>query len=273
MIVVMAAAAVILIVMMVVVLVLLVVVIMAAAVVILIVMMVVVFVLFLFFQPLGFHPGQLGGQRCLAFHGLHQLLAGQLTPGSCDDGGHLVALPQHLNRGIQLRLGNGIGTGQDDGRGGLHLIVVELPEVFGVNLYLTGIHHSHGVAQGYIGTGNLVHGADHIGQLAHAGGLNDNPVGMVLPDDLFQGFSEVTHQGAADTAGVHLGNVDARILQEAAVDSDFSEFILNQYQLLALVALGDHLLDQRGLTGTQKTGININLCHHYTFHKNNRELH
>ena len=244
-----------------------------AAVILLIVMMVVMLVGFLFFQPLGFQTGQLRCQRCLAFHGLHQLLAGQLRPGGGDDGSRLVALPQHLNRGIQLGLGNGIGTGQDDGRGGLHLVVVEFSKVFGVNLDLACIHHSHGVAQSYIGTGNLIHGADHIRQLAHTGGLDDNPVGMVLPDDLFQSLSEVTHQRAADAAGVHLGNVDARVLQESAVDADFTEFILNQYQLLALVALGDHLLDQRGLTGAQKTGVNINLCHNYTFHKINPELH
>ena len=84
---------------------------------------------------------------------------------------------------------------------------------------------------------------------------------MVLIDDLRQRPSEIANQRTADAAGIHLGNVDARILQEAAVNADLAEFILNQNDLLALVGFPDHLLDQSGFAGAQETGINVNFCH------------
>ena len=229
--------------------------------VVIMVMMVVLFLFFLGFQPLGFQLGQLGSQGGLSLHGGDQLLSGELAPGGGDDGSNGVVLPQNLYGSIQLGLGNGIGTGQDDGGGSLHLVIVEFSEVLGIDLDLARIHNSHGIAQGHIRAGDLVHSADHIGQLAHAGGLNDDPIGVVLVDHLGQCLAEVTHQRAADAAGVHLRNIDTGILQEAAVNADLAELILNQHQLLALVALGNHLLDQRSLASAQEAGVNINLCH------------
>ena len=170
-------------------------------------------------------------------------------------------LPQHTYGVVQLELGNGIGAGEDDGGGGFNLVVIELAEVLRIHLDLAGIHHRHGIAQGDIVGGDLVHSADDIGQLAHAGGLNNDPVGGILANHLLQGLAEVAHQGAANAAGVHFGDVDTGILQEAAVDADFAKFVFNQHQLLALVALGNHLFNQCGFTCTQETGININFGH------------
>ena len=84
---------------------------------------------------------------------------------------------------------------------------------------------------------------------------------MVFPDDLGQRLAEVAHQGAADAAGVHLSDVDARILEEAAIDADLTEFILDENQLLACVSLLNHFLDQRGLACAKKTGVDIDFCH------------
>ena len=263
-----AAAVIVIVVMMVVMLILVVIVIMVMMmrmlVIVILVIMVVMMVLmlvFLSFQALGFQPGQLGGKGCLALHGGDQLFAGQLAPGCGDNGGHRVVLPQNFHGGIQLGLGDRIGAGQDDGGCGLHLVVVELAEVLGVDLDFSGIHNGNGVAQSYVRAGDLVHSTDYVGQLAHAGGFDDNPVGVVLVNDLRQSLAKVAHQGAADAAGIHLRNVDAGVLQKAAVNADLAKLILNQHQLLSLVAFRDHLLDQRGFTSAQEAGININLCH------------
>ena len=168
------------------------------------------------------------GQCGLAFHGLQQLLTGQFIPGSGDDGGIGIVLPQHLHSLIQLGLRNGIGTGQDDGGCGLHLVVVEFTEVLHIDLHLAGIHHSNGIAQGHIVGGNLFHSTDDIGQLAYTGRFDDNPVGMVLIYDLGQSLAEITHQTAADAAGVHFGNIDTRVLEETAVDADLTKFIFDK---------------------------------------------
>ena len=81
---------------------------------------------------------------------------------------------------------------------------------------------------------------------------------MVLLDNLSQSLAKITHQTAANTAGVHFGDVDTGILQKTAVNTDFTELIFNEHQLLALVGLRDHLFDQGCFAGTQKAGININ---------------
>ena len=82
--------------------------------------------------------------------------------------------------------------------------------------------------------------------------------------DLAQGLVKVAHQRAADAAGGHLADLHAGILQEAAVDADLPELVFNEYQLLALIGLAEHLLDERGLTGAQKARYNVDFCHKTT---------
>ena len=210
--------------------------------------------------------GKLLSQSSLAFHSGDQLLAGQLTPRGSYDGSFFVMLPEHSYSVIQLILGDGIRAGKDDGRSGFYLVIIELAKVLHVDLDLAGVYHRNGIPKLYIVAGNLLHSADHIAKLAYAGGLDNNPVGRIGGNNLLQSFAEIAHQAAADTAGVHLGNVDSGILQKAAVNADLTKFIFDQHQLLALIAFGDHLFNKGGLTCAQKAGININLCHNSTFH-------
>ena len=78
-----------------------------------------------------------------------------------------------------------------------------------------------------------LYGMDHVGKLADTGGLDDDAVRMIFLYDLFQRGSEIAHQRAADTAGVHLADLNSCILQETAVDTDLTKFIFNQNDLLA----------------------------------------
>ena len=246
------------------------VVVVAAAAALLVVMVVVVsaaavlFVVMVMMVVLLLHLGQLCCQGCLALHGLHYLGSGQGVPGGGDNGGLGIQLPEQLHRLIQLVLGDGVRPGQNDGRSGLHLVIIELTEVLAVGFYLAGVHHRHGIAQGHILAGYLVHRTDDIGKLAYAGGLNHNPVGVVVRNHLGQGLAEVAHQTAADAAGVHLPDVDACILQKAAVNADFAKLVFNQHQLLALVSLLQQLLNEGGFACAQETTVNINFCHNQT---------
>ena len=128
--------------------------------------------------------GKLVCQGGLALHGGGELLAGELTPGGGDDDGLVVVLPQQGDGSIQLGLGDGVGARQDDGGGGLDLVVVELAEVLHIHLDLAGVHHGYGVAQGDLSVHDLLHRADDVGQLAHAGGLDEDAVGVIFRDDL-----------------------------------------------------------------------------------------
>ena len=198
----------------------------------------------------------------LGLHGRHDLLAFQLVPVGGDDGSLGVLLPDHGHGAGDLVLAGGAGAAQDDGVGMADLVVVKLAEVLHVQPDLVHIGHGHKAVQLHIPLGgDALHGLGHVAQLTHAGGLDQDAVRLVLVDDLLQSFAEVAYQAAADAAGVHLGDLDAGLLQKAAVDADLAEFILDEHQLLARVGLGDQLLDERGLAGAQKTGKNIDLGH------------
>ena len=88
---------------------------------------------------------------------------------------------------------------------------------------------------------------------------------MVGLDDLLQGLAEVSHQAAADAAGVQLIDLNAGLTHEAAVDADLAKLVLDQDDLLALERFLDQLFDQRGFAGPQKAGENVDLglvfCH------------
>ena len=84
---------------------------------------------------------------------------------------------------------------------------------------------------------------------------------MKLGEHLLQRVGKVAHEAAADAAGVHLIDLHAGVLEEAAVDGDLTELVFDQHDLFARVGLGDQLFDERGLAGAEKTGENINFCH------------
>ena len=114
---------------------------------------------------------------------------------------------------------------ENDGTGALHLVVVELAEVFHIHLALARVGHRHQVAQGHRVGDNLFHGGFYITELADTGGLDEDAVRGIVPDHLLQGLAEVAHQAAADAAGIHLGDFNPGFLQKAAVDADFAELI------------------------------------------------
>ena len=59
-----------------------------------------------------------------------------------------------------------------------------------------------------------------------------------------QSGAEITHQRAADAAGVQLIDLDAGLLQEAAVNADLTELVLDQHHLLTLKSVLQKLFDQ-----------------------------
>ena len=214
-----------------------------------------------------FLPGSLGlGQQLLGqrvqLHGGEDLVAGNLAPVGGDDDRLPVLGPEQVHRLLQLVLLHVAGAAEDDGAGVLHLVVKELAEVLHIHLALFGVDHRDGAAQLEVGVlRHPAHRLGHVGQLAHAGGLDDDAVGRVGLQHLLQGHAEVAHQRAADAAGVHLGDLNAGVLHKAAVNADLAELVLNQHQLLALEGLPDQLFDQRGLARAQEAGNNINGCH------------
>ena len=244
---------------------------MVAAAVVLLFMMMVTTAVMLFFMMmmmvvmvLFFHPGKLCFHRSLTFHSAKQLPAGQFIPRCGNNGGIGVLLPQECYSRIQLLLADTIGAGKDNGCSGLHLVIVELTKVLHISLHLAGIHDRNGKAHFHLRTGNLFHSSHHIGKLANTGRLDKDSFGGILGNDLLQSLTEVAHQAAANTAGIHFRDVDACILQKAAINADLAEFVFDQHQFLACVGFRDHLFDEGSFTCTKEAGVNINFCHSIT---------
>ena len=211
---------------------------------------------------LGSHSDQLSLEVVLGGHGLQDLLAGQGVPGGGDDGSGGVLLTQHGHSGGDLFLGGVLGAAQDDAACVADLVVVELTEVLHIHLDLVDVGHGNEAAQLNIQMlGHALDSAGHVGQLADAGGLDNDAVGVVLLHHLLQSGAEIAHQRAADAAGVQLIDLDAGLLQKAAVDADLAELVLDEHDLLACKGLFDELLDKGGLTGAKEAGENINFGH------------
>ena len=151
---------------------------------------------------------------------------------------------------------------EDDAACVADLVIVELTEVLHIHLDLVDVGHGNEAAQLNIQMlGHALDSAGHVGQLADAGGLDNDAVGVVLLHHLLQSGAEIAHQRAADAAGVQLIDLDAGLLQKAAVDADLAELVLDEHDLLACKGLFDELLDKGGLTGAKEAGENIDLGH------------
>ena len=139
----------------------------------------------------------------------------------------------------------------------LTLVVVELAKVLHIQLDLVHVCYGNKAVQLHIQVlGHTFHSTGHVGQLAHAGRLDEDAVRVVLLHHLLQGGAEIAHQRAADAAGVQLIDADAGLLQKAAVNADLAKFVLDQHDLLSGKGLLDQLFDKSGLTGAQKAGEN-----------------
>ena len=191
-----------------------------------------------------------------ALHGIQNLFAAELLYRCGDDRCLRIQLTDQRQRFLNLRVCRlrCIHTTQDDRAGSLDLILEKLAEVLQIYLCLCDIDNRRRAVQFKIrGSGILLDCTDDIRKLTDTGGLDDHAVRMILVNDLLQRNAEIADQGAADASGIHLLDLNARVLQETAVDSDFTELILNQHDLLSLQSIRKELLDQRSLACTQKT--------------------
>ena len=234
-------------------------------VVILIMVMVVVMMLVFVLVRVG-HVGsaslgqQLGDQVALAVHDGDDLCTGQGGPVGGHDGGGGVLLGQQGDGGSDFLLAGVTGAAQDDAGRMADLVVVELAKVFHIHFDL--VHVGDGdkaVQDDRQALGHALHRAGNVGQFTNTRRLDEDAVGVVGLDDLFQRLAEVADQAAADAAGVQLVDLDAGLTHEAAVDADLAELVLDQDDLLACERLFDELFDKGSLAGAEEAGENVDL--------------
>ncbi len=208
---------------------------------------------------------ELGTQAVLLLHGAAQSFAVQLVPGGGDDDSVCVFLAQERDTGGKLFLAHARGAGQYYCSGVFDLVAPEFAEVFHVHFGSGCVHNGGEAAGDELGIADALHGADDVGQLAHARWLDKYAVRIKLGLDLLERLGKIADETAADAARAHLGDLNSGVSQKAAVNGNLSEFVFNKYKLLAGIRLGNQLFDQCCLAGSQKTGENVYFSHNIRF--------
>ena len=227
-----------------------------------IVMMMMVVVMLRFLSLLLFQQvSQFGLQRVAFFHRFQNGAAVELIPRSGDERRVGIERADNGDHFVQLVLTQAVRAGQHHRRGELDLIAVELREIFHIHFALGSVDDGGEGIQRHVFDARVLYGANDVAELAHAGRLDNDAVGVVLLLDLPQCLAEIAHQTAANAAGIHLGDLNAGLAQKAAVNANLAEFVLNDDQHLIMIGFLDELFNECGLAGSQKAGENIYLCH------------
>ena len=195
-------------------------------------------------------------------HNLYQFLSIQVLDRCCDDRCVLVQAAKKLQGFLNLFLCCNICTAHDNSTGILDLVVKELTEVFHIHLAFLCVYNGCVAVQLDINLIlNTLYCLDNVRKLAYAGWLDKDSVRVIFCNNFLQGSTKISNQRAADTSGIHLTDLDSCLFQEAAVNTDLTKFILDQYYLLALESVLQKFFNKGCFSGAEKTGDNINFYH------------
>ena len=188
-----------------------------------------------------------------------------LLPRGSNKNGIGILLSYESNAVGELTLSGLSGVGKDDGGCVLNLVIIELAKVLHIHFALVDIDNNGVGAKLCIGAVNTLYSLDDIGELSDTRWLNDDAVGMEFVKHTAKCGGKITDKRAADTARIHLGNLDARIAEEAAVNTDFAKLIFDKDELFTRISLGNKLLYKSGLSRTEKSRKDINFSHIIAF--------
>ena len=233
-------------------------------VVIVIVIMVVMMFVFVFLIVIIIFKGR-EPDRFAVFDDFENEIRLHIVPGGGDDPGVRMGLGDQLAALFNAVGREELGTAEDDGGGALDLIEEEFAEILHIHTTLSGVHDGGAAADLDFGMAGfrLFHSGENFAELADACGLHKDTIRMVGVDQLVHGSLEIAGEGAADAAGVQLGDGDAGVLHEAAVDADFAVFVLQQDHLFIAEAAGEELFDEGCFSGSKETGDDVDFYHSF----------
>ena len=181
-------------------------------------------------------------QRICLIDGFHNLCAAQCIPIGRNDRCSWVAGTNQLYAGIQFFFFQSSRVAENDTACIFNLVVEEFTEVLLIHFALLRIDNCCKTIQCNLFFVQILYGTNDITQLADARRLNQNAVWCIGFQYLFQSCTKITNQTTADATGIHFCNGNSSILQESAIDANFSEFIFNENQLFILISFCDQLL-------------------------------
>ena len=192
---------------------------------------------------------------------MEDFLTVNLLPWGGDEDGIGILLSDESNAIGEFTLGGLTGVREDDRGCVLNLVVVELAKVLHIHFALVDIDNNGVGAKLCIGAVNTLYRLDNVGELSDTRGLNDDAVGMKFVKHTAKCGGKITDKRAADTARIHLGNLDASITEEAAVNTDFAKLVFDKDEFFTDISLGDEFFYESGLSRTEKAGKNIYFRH------------
>jgi hypothetical protein len=197
-----------------------------------------------------------------AFDGLQNSLSVKLGQRCSNNRCLGVMSPEQFHHFRSLRVAGLISPGQDDGTGVLDLVNKELTKVLDIQFGLGSVYDRDSAVQYHIRVFCYTIDSGHdFGELADTGGLDQDALRRIGIHDFPERGAEITYQRAADTAGIHFTDLNPGLFQKASVDADLTEFVLDQNYFGARQGVSEELFDQGCLSGSQKTGYNVNFCH------------
>ena len=171
-------------------------------------------------------------------------------------------LAKELHALRDLGVADLVGSGQNDRAGIFNLVDKKLAEVLDIDLALGSIYNCDCTVQFHLGTFcRILDGLHDVRELADAGGLDENSLRRIGAHHFTQRCTKISHQRAADAAGIHFTDFNAGFFEESAVNADLAEFILDQDDTGARECILKQFFDQGCLSGSKKTGNNINFRH------------
>ena len=200
-------------------------------------------------------------QSLVGLHDLEHLCSAQLIPVSRYDLCCLVELPDIVNNIIEFCGRHALLMRKEDGACVLYLVREELSEVLHVHLISLGIDYCSEAVEFYLVILEILNSNDNIRELAYARWLDKDPVRIILLDDLVECLAEVSDECAADAARDHLVDLYAGLSEESCVDSDLTKLVLDQNDVLCLIAFGYKFFDQCCLACSEESGEDIYFCH------------
>jgi hypothetical protein len=197
-------------------------------------------------------PFHFGVQRILFLHGGENGLAVKFRPRRGNDRRRRVLFLQHSDASRQFFFGDPVGMRKNDTASIRHLIVEKFAEILHVHLALARVDDRAESVQFRVRQIRARHRFDHVAQFTDAGRLDHDPVGVVFFGNFLQRLCEIPDEGTANASRIHFGNINARVLQKAAVYPDLAKFVFDQNDLLSRVRLFNQLFNECGFACPQK---------------------
>jgi hypothetical protein len=190
-----------------------------------------VMMMLMLFPDMGHHLFHHLFQGVRPLNGLQYCLSVQPGKRSGDDYRLRIMLPDQVHTFLDPFRADFIRSAQQNRPRIFDLIDKKFTEIPNIHLCLCGIHHCHRTVHLHVQISrHIFHSPKHIRQLPHTGRLDQNPLRRISLDHFLQGRTEISHQRAADTSGIHLLDLDSRFLQESAVYADLAELIFDQHR-------------------------------------------